>query len=283
MKYHHPNDLHELRQMLSHFGGHMHLLAGGTDLMVEMRQEYFKPKEHILDISRIPELCSIYEQGEELVIGAAVTHSKIVRHPLVQQYAPLLSSACGQVGSLQIRNRGTIGGNICNASPCADTVPPLVALEARLHIHSAKGKRTVPIADFFHKPYQPKINPDEVLSEIRFQKLTSEHKSAFYKLGRRNAVAISRINMAVVLVLTDENIITEVRLAPGSVFPGWQRVQEAETFLSGKKASEQVFLQAGEMAARKMIEVSGRRWSTPYKEPVVAALTKRTLMLAIRE
>lgn len=282
MKYHRPNNLQELQTFLSDFGQDMHLLAGGTDLLVEARHNYYKSKETV-DISRLPELTTIQEKNDEIIIGAAVTHDAIVHNPLIQKYAPLLNAACRQIGSLQIRNRGTIGGNLCNASPCADTVPPLVALEAELKILSAKGTRRVSVADFFHKPYQPKIEADEVLTEIRFKKLSTGHKSAFYKLGRRNAVAISRINMAVVLNVDKKNIIKEVRIAPGSVFPSWQRVKEAETFLAGKEVSEQNFLQAGEIVARKMIEISGRRWSTPYKEPVVAALTKRALMLALDE
>lgn len=280
MKYYKPNNLRELRQLQSAIGRDMHLLAGGTDLLVEARQDYFRSKE-IVDISRLPELTGIREEDNEIIIGAAVTHDTIVQHGLIAEYAPLLKAACSQVGSQQIRNRGTIGGNICNASPCADTVPPLVALEAKLTILSAKVQRIVSAADFFHKPYQPKIEPDELLQEIRFRKLTARQKSAFYKLGRRNAVAISRINMAVVLTVNENNIIEEVRIAPGSVFPGWRRVTEAETFLAGKEALEQNFLQAGEIVAQKMIEISGRRWSTPYKEPVVAALTKRTLMMAL--
>lgn len=281
MKYHRPQNLKELQQMLSVFGRNMHVLAGGTDLLVEARQDYFKSKEHVVDISRLPELATIQEENGALIIGAVVTHNAIVQNALVKTYAPLLNAACRQIGSLQIRNRGTIGGNVCNASPCADTVPPLVALQAELEILSPKGKRQVAVADFFHKPYQPKLEADEVLTAIRFKKLTANHKSAFYKLGRRNAVAISRINMAVILALNKNKHIREVRIAPGSVFPSWQRVTEAETFLAGKEALEQNFLQTGEIVARRMIEISGRRWSTPYKEPVVAALTKRTLAMAL--
>ncbi len=249
-------------------------------MLVEARQKPFSDVKPILDISRIKELATIEEQDNQIILGALATHQQIATSPLILKYAPLLANACKQVGALQIRNRGTIGGNISNASPCADTVPPLTVLNANVEILSATGKRTVSIEDFFDKPYYPRLKPNEIVTHIRFKKLNTLQKSAFFKLGRRNALAISRINMAAVLNVDENNMIQEVRLAPGSVFPTWKRVTEAEQYLTAKQATRANFDAAGKIVADNMIKTNGRRWSTPYKEPVVAALVRRTLMLA---
>jgi len=280
MHYHCPQNIPELQTLLDNSSRVYTILAGGTDVQVEARLKPLAQTDHLLDISRLSELNSIEEQETEIVLGSLVTHQQLATNPIVLKFAPLLAEACKQVGSLQIRNRGTIGGNICNASPCADTVPPLTVLNANVEIMGVSGTRITPIKDFFEKPYYPHISENEVITKIRIEKLTEAHRSAFFKLGRRNALAISRINMAVVLQLSSEGIIREARIAPGSVFPTWKRVAEAESFLAGKQANRDNFETAGKIVADKMIEISGQRWSTAYKEPVVAALVRRTLMLA---
>lgn len=282
MHYHRPQNIEQLQEYLQDENRNYTILAGGTDLMVEIRQAPLPDDAHILDISGVAEINSIEEQDEQLVLGTMVTHQQLAENAFIQKYAPLLADACRQVGSLQIRNRGTIGGNISNASPCADTVPPLIVLDAEVEILGPQGIRKVAIEDFFDKPYFPRIQKNEVVLKIYFQKLLPEHKSAFFKLGRRKALAISRINMAAILQVDENNIIKEVRLAPGSVFPAWRRVGEAEQFLIGKAAEIKNFEEAGKITSEKMIEISGRRWSTPYKEPVTSALVRRTLMLALK-
>ncbi len=279
MIYHRAQTIEELKALLSDLSSAPRILAGGTDMLVEARQQPFQAGEHVVDISRIPALQGISESERQIIIGAMTTHTQIISDKRIRQYATALNLACQSVGSPQIRNRGTVGGNICNASPCADTVPPLMALEAELEIISASGTRHVKLSDIFHKPYRPKLKQGEVITLIRFNKLPPEYRSSFYKLGRRNALAIARINMAAILKLHDDEII-EARLVPGSVFPVWRRVSEAEDFLIGKKATKDVFTRAGEIVAQTMIAISGRRWSTPYKEPVVQNLVKRVLMQA---
>jgi len=280
MKYYQPKNIAHLEQLLADGNRSYTILAGGTDVLVEARQKPLIDEKQILDISRLKELATIEEQDDQIVLGALSTHQQIATSPLILKFAPLLADACKQVGALQIRNRGTIGGNICNASPCADTVPPLAVLNADVEIISAAGKRTVSIEDFFDKPYHPRLQPNEVVTQIRLKKLNTLQKSAFFKLGRRNALAISRINMAAVLETDQTGIIQEVRLAPGSVFPTWNRVVEAEQYLTDKQATRDNFEVAGKIVADKMIEISGRRWSTPYKEPVVAALVCKVLSIA---
>jgi len=275
-----PKSINELSEMLSRHVSQSMLIAGGTDVLVESRQPHFTPPQTLIDLSRLDDLKRIDENDGFIRIGALATHTQILQNPLIRQYAPLLVEACAQVGSPPIRNRGTLGGNLCNASPCADTVPPLLALNAEVEILGPDKIRRLPIEDFFVKPYRTVLQKNEALTAVYFSPLPAGYGSAFYKLGRRKALAISRINMAAVIKTNDNGFIKEVRLAPGSVFPVWKRVSTAEKFLLEKKAVKENFQKAGEITAQEMIKISGRRWSTPYKEPVVAALVKRVLLLA---
>jgi carbon-monoxide dehydrogenase medium subunit/xanthine dehydrogenase FAD-binding subunit len=181
------------------------------------------------------------------------------------------------IGSPQIRNRGTIGGNIMNAAACADTVPPLMTLNARLKLNSSTGEREIALTDFFVKPYVTFARPDEILSEIRFDKLGPAMRSSFFKLGRRNALSIARLSVAVVLKIDGKGLIEEARIVPGAAFPSWQRIREAEEILVGQKPSHDIFVKAGKKVSEMMIANTGRRWSTEYKEPVISVLVRRAL------
>lgn len=280
MQYHKPNTISEINELMKTYNSSAHIIAGGTDLLVEARshREYFQ--DHWIDISVIKDLNKIEEQDNEIIIGPMITHTQMVNDPLINKHAPILAEACRSIGSMQIRNRGTIGGNICNASPCADSVPALIALDAYLVIDSVAGEKILPISDFFLKPYKTILKSGEWLKEIRLGKINSNKKYAFLKLGRRNAVTIARMNFAVLMDITEDKVVNYAHLVPGSVFPVWRRVAEVEDFLKDKKVSRKLFEKAGKMAAESMIKYSGRRWSTPYKEPVVADLTERVLCMA---
>ncbi len=277
MQYYKPTNNSEVTERLNTFKNEAQIIAGGTDILVEARYNKNNLKEHWIDISGIPELKKISEIDGSIRIGSAVTHSEIIQDDLIKQHVPLLAEACKVIGSLQIRNRGTIGGNICNASPCADTIPALIVLDTRLVINSSSDDQLLPVSEFFIKPYKTVLNPGSWLKEIHIKKMETEDRFAFLKLGRRNALSISRINFAVILQINQENIIKTAQFAPGSVFPIWRRVTELEEHLQGKRVSKKLFEKAGEIVAKSMIKESGRRWSTPYKKPVVAALTARVL------
>jgi CO/xanthine dehydrogenase FAD-binding subunit len=231
----------------------------------------------IVDICKLDELHGITETETEIIIKPLVTHAEISTSTIIIKYARLLQVAANLIGSPQIRNRGTIGGNIMNAAACADTVPPLMALDATVKLQSVKGERVVPLVDFFVKPYETTAAKDELLTEIRFLKLTDSATSAFVKLGRRNALAISRLSVAAILQKNDAGIIRDARIVPGAVFPKWQRVTEAENLLAGQHPSRELFTEAGKKVSELMISFTGRRWSTEYKEPVIAVLVRRAL------
>jgi CO/xanthine dehydrogenase FAD-binding subunit len=272
-----PQEIKDVCKILSDFHADVRILAGGTDLLIELRKPTALSPKTIIDISRIPELKGIEETETSICIKPLTTHSEILQSQVIQQYATLLRQAVSTIGSPQIRNRGTIGGNIMNAAACADTVPPLMALGAEVQLQSEEGERIIPITDFFRKPYQTAALPQEVLTEIRFQKLPATAKSAFVKLGRRNALAISRLSVAAVLMKKNNGEIAEARIVPGAAFPTWQRVMEAEKILIGQKSSNELFAEAGRIVSETMISRTGRRWSTEYKEPVIAVLVRRVL------
>ena len=276
--------LEEALEFLSRNGGETKVIAGGTDLTVELRalSEGDEGPRYILDITAIEELRGIAEEGPIISIGALTTHREAAESPLIRKNAPLLSTACSTVGALQHRNVATVGGNIINASPAADSVPALIALDAEAVFRSVKGERTSLLKDIFVKPYKTNIEPDEILTRIRFGKLPEGAKSAFVKLARRNALAISRMNVAVVVML-DGKTITEARIAPGSATPMPDRIAIAEEVLAGKEPSEELFKLAGEKVSEEMIKRSGIRWSTPYKKPVIEALTARALRQALKQ
>lgn len=256
--------------------GKYRIIAGGTDVIPQMRHV---SSRSLLDIGKLG-LDYIKDNGDTIEIGAATTHTRLHNDPLVQQFLPLLSTACGLVGSWQIRNRGTVGGNIVNASPCADSAPPLLVYNAKVVLLSGQGQRSVKLSEFIKKPYLTDISPKELLHSFICQKADLNARHSFIKLGRRQAVNISRMTIAVSLLKDDSNKIANARIAVGSVFPTPMRVPELENKLIGQSISMALFGEAADLAADLMINVSGVRWSTPYKKPVLIGLMRRALAAA---
>jgi xanthine dehydrogenase iron-sulfur cluster and FAD-binding subunit A len=273
----------EACSVLAGHGPELSILAGGTDLLIELRRATTKSPKVVLDIAGVPELSGIDEADGSITIKPLTTHTELERSDLLRKFAPVLGSAASAIGSPQIRDRGTVGGNIMNAAACADTVPPLVALGATVTLQSEGGCREMALVDLFVKPYQTKAKPDELLTAIRFPKLAPDARSSFVKLGRRNALAISRMSVAAVLQLGSDGRIVEARIVPGATFPRWKRVPEAEQMLVGQKPAEKLFAAAGQKVSEEMIKVTGRRWSTEYKEPVIAVLVRRALEQCARD
>jgi carbon-monoxide dehydrogenase medium subunit/xanthine dehydrogenase FAD-binding subunit len=257
--------------------GSARILAGGTDLLLELRRPETPSPGTIVDIGRISSLRGILGGEREIAIGPLVTHAELSRSPLLRKQAGFLASAAAAVGSPQIRNRGTIGGNIMNAAACADTVPPLVALGARLILRSLRGERVANLDGFFEKPYRTHARDGELLTRISFPAPPEGARTAFVKLGRRNALSIARLSVAALLARDGHGVITEARIVPGAALPVWRRMPEAEAMLIGMKPSVAIFTAAGERVSETMIRETGRRWSTEYKEPVLAVLVRRAL------
>jgi xanthine dehydrogenase iron-sulfur cluster and FAD-binding subunit A len=271
------SSLAEATGVLSEYGDEAKVIAGGTDLLVEFRRSSSNTPRVIVDVSRVPELRGIVNAQDVITIKPLTTHTQVEFSDTVHRHATLLSSAASTIGSVQIRNRGTIGGNIMNAAPCADTVPPLIALGAMVTLQSESGCREIDLQDLFLNPYHTAARPDELLTGIRFRSLGPDIRSAFVKLGRRNALAISRLSIAAALQTGKDGRIVDARIVPGSAFPTWSRATSAEEILIGEKPSRRLFVAAGNELAAAMIRETGRRWSTEYKEPVISVLVRRAL------
>ena len=276
-----PNTIEEAVELLWQADGKAKLIAGGTDLVIGLRNGDQNP-QLLIDVTRIEELRKIKEKNGTISIGAAVTHSEIASSPLIKKCAKVLSDAASEIGSPQIRNLGTIGGNIVNASPAADTLPPLMVLNAVGKVVSKDGEKRVPLDQLFKGPYETSLKPHELLVQVTFQKLSSGMKSSFIRLARRDAMAIARMSVAIVLEMEKrKKRIKEIRIAAGSVTPTPQRFSEAEGFLSAKSPDEETLRRTSLKISEIMINRTGIRASTPYKRPVIEALFMRGMRQAL--
>ncbi len=270
-----PETLAEAKELLSK-RKEAKIIAGGTDLIPEIREKTpLETPETLINISSLKDLDYIEEGKEKIEIGSLTTHSKLSESAVINKYFSFLAKAAAAVGSPQIRNRGTIGGNLVNASPCADTVPVLVALGAEAKIISQEKTRTRKISRLIEGPYRISIKSDEILSSIIINKVNPESGTSYIKLARRNALAKSRINCAVLIKQDHQSIIQDIRICAGSITPVPIRMKEAENILLRKKPNEELIKSSAQKVQEKMIELSGYRWSTEYKKPVVKSLVER--------
>jgi CO/xanthine dehydrogenase FAD-binding subunit len=276
-----PKTLREACDLLWTFGGRAKVIAGGTDLVIGLRSGDHRP-QCLIDITRIEELREIDEKNGRVSIGAAVTHSEIASSPLIKRYGRVLSDAASEIGSPQIRNLGTIGGNIVNASPAADTLPPLMVLDAYAKVVSREGEREVPLFQLFQGPYETTLRPQEILVQVTFQKLPPNVKTSFVRLARREAMAIARMSVALVLRL-EKGTIEDIRISIGAVTPTPQRISDVERMLKGRMPEEILIKKTSKKVSEVMIERSGVRPSTSYKAPVLEALFVRAMRNVLEE
>lgn len=276
-----PKTLQEACHLLWEACGKAKVIAGGTDLVIGLRNGDQNP-QLLMDITNLKELRGIEESYGTLSIGAAVSHSEIASSPLVRQYGNVLSDAASEIGSPQIRNLGTIGGNIVNASPAADTLPPLLVLDATGKVASQEGEREVPVAQLIKGPYETTLQPHEILVRITFKKLPKNMKGCFVRLARREAMAIARMSVAL-LIQMQEGQVKDIRIAPGAVLPTPQRLEGVEEFLKGRFPDGELLRAASRKVSETMIRRSGIRPSTSYKAPVVEALFVRAMRMALEE
>ena len=276
-----PKTLGEACDLLWEADGKAKIIAGGTDLVIRLRNKDQRP-QCLIDITRVPELRTIDEKDGTISIGAAVTHSEVASSPLVKKCGKVLSDAASEIGSPQIRNVGTIGGNIVNASPAADTIPALMVLDAAGRVVSREGEKEVPFFQLFKGPYETNLKPYEILTQVKFQKLPSGARSSFVRLARREAMAIARMSVAIVLRMEERRSpIEDLRISAGSVTPIPRRVSEAEEILKGKLPDEELIKIASKKVSEAMVRWSGVRPSTSYKAPVIEALFVRAFRKAL--
>lgn len=251
-------------------------LAGGTDLLLLLRAE---PGlcDRVVDITRVPELQRIEREGDWVTIGATATFSEVLENPIVNATAPVLVQACRQVGAVQIRNIGTLGGNVANAAACADSLPALVCLDATAWMITPDREQEWPVAELVKGPNRTMIPAGGLLAWLRYRAPLSGSRSTFLKLGRRNAMAISRLTVAALGRLDDTGRIAEARLVLGAATPQTSRLGAVEAALIGQFPGSPLYAAAAQIAVSEVTRLSGRRWSSEYKEPALMAMVERAL------
>jgi len=271
MEAYKAKSIDEVIRLLSQFEGKGKVIAGGTDLIIDIRNKKVKP-EALIDISSIDELKTIEDLGSFIRIGAAATFTDLVESSLLDENLYGLKKAAREVGSPQIRNRGTIGGNIANGSPAADSVPPLLCLDSTLILRSIKGEREISLRDYYEKGF--KIGEDEIISAIQFKKPEGRQILSFAKLGLRKALAISRLSIATLLEIGGDNRIKTIRIASGSLGRHPLREYKVEEFLIGKDFNEEVINEAVLVLKEAMEERLKGRATLPYKQRAVERVFK---------
>jgi carbon-monoxide dehydrogenase medium subunit len=258
-----PTSLDEALALAEAYGTQARLIAGGTDILVEL-QRGVKPTRTLIDLSAVPQLRYVELDGPWLRIGALTTHNDILKSPLSWQYALPLAQACQEVGAPQIRARATVAGNLLTASPANDTIPPLLALNAELVLISAAGERVLPLRQFYHGVRRTDLQPGELLREIRVPALTGNSRGLFLKLGLRRAQAISVVNVALVLTFADD-LVREARVTLGCVAPTVKRASHVEEFLIDKDLRPELCRQAARLVAEDCAPIDDVRASAAYR------------------
>ena len=274
--YHEPRSLAEAVSLLQTHGSSARVLAGGTDLLVQMKLGKFQP-QHLVYISKIPELHFLTE-GRGLRIGPLIVHRDLEKSPLVREKFSALFEAARSVTSVQVRNMGTLGGNICHASPAADSAPALIALGAQIKIAGGAGTRMLPLEAFFVGPGKTELKPGELLAEIQVPDPGPASGSAFSKLTRV-AADLAKVNAAA-FIHREKEVCRECRIASGAVAPTPVRLKQAEAVLRGKRFDEDLCRLAGEKAAEEIQPITDIRSTAWYRREVIKVLVRDVLQQA---
>ena len=276
-----PQSLQEAVALLSEANGEARPLAGGTDLITQMKENR-RSLSLVVDVKKIPELNVLSYNGSGLHIGAAVSCTKIASFGPVSVHYPALAEACTLVGSYQIQNRAALGGNFCNAAPSADAVPPALSYGARLLLEGPNGQRELPAEDFFAGPGQTVLEKGEILVEIILPVPASNSGAAYLRFIPREEMDIAVAGVGSFIQLSPDNKTCEqARITLAAVAPTPVRAKEAEAFLAGKTLEETTIEQAGELAAQAASPISDVRGSAAYRIELVKVLTRRTLTKAL--
>jgi len=284
-EYFNVTTIDEALNIFAERGTSARIVAGATDLMLEMERGIRTGIDTLIDISRVPGLnCITLDEDEVIHLGPMVTHNHCVASKLVVERGFPLALAAWQVGAPQIRNRGTVAGNLITASPANDTISPLMALGARLTLSSKKGERIVPLEDFYTGVRQTVMRPDEILVDIAFPAMRIDQRGTFIKLGLRQAQAISLVNVAILLDFnldTESSIhkaqITKAVITLGAVAPKIIHAHQAENFLIRKTLDEASILQAAQLAMQAARPIDDLRSPADYRAEMVRVCTSRGL------
>jgi len=273
--YQRVNTVSEALEVLSGNNETLKILAGGTDLLVMIQENLISPGE-LLDISRIEELKGIEEDEGRIRLGALVTHGRIAESSLLREKALPLVESCTEVGSPQIRNLGTIGGNLVMASPSGDSIPALYVLGAEVILASKEGERSIPIEDFLIGVKKSVIRPEELLVAVTFPGMRADDRGFFKKLGQRKALAISKVSISAIVSLRD-GVVTSVRIALGAVATTVIRTPRTESFLVGQALTPEVISEAARLCSEESRAITDIRSTAGYRDEMAGLLLARGL------
>ena len=276
-----PTSLDELTDMLSHGGHTARLLAGGTDLVVAMRGRRITP-EFVIDTKHVDELNELSFNDHTMILGASVTCRNVCRDPQVVKNFPALIDCATLIGGTQIQNRATLGGNLCNAAPSADTIPALIVLKAQANICSPHGNRRVPVEEFCTGPGQTILEPNEILVSFSIP-LPRKHEGAFFiRFIPRNDMDIAIVNAAASIVIDSSGeTIIEGRVAIGAVAPTPLYVSDVEAVLSGRPIADDVIAQAADIARQAARPITDMRGTVDQRKHLTEVLVRRALNGAV--
>ena len=277
-----PNSLNEAITLLAKYGPMAKVIAGGTDLISEMRWGQWRP-QYVLGLSRIPGLDEIqFDKTTGLRLGAACTIGEIERSKVIRKYYPLLAQAASVLGSMEIRNRATVGGNLCTAAPSADMPPSLLVLGANVVISTQKGEKVIALEDFFTGAKKTVLNHDEILVRLEIPPMKPNSAGEYIKFGRRNAMEIAMIGVAALITLEDgSNTCKAARLALATAAPMPMRSKEAEKVLIGKKLIGEIIDLAAETASNEASPRTSWRTTEEYRRDLIRVLTRRAIQKAL--
>ena len=280
-EYLRPKSMDEAISLSQRYREKARYIAGGTDVIVKIKDRQIRP-EYLISLKGIPALDQITYQGAELRIGALATHRALELSAVLRKHFPILTDAVGNIGSVQIRNVATLGGNIVNAVPSADGATPLIALEAGIRLAGPKGERTMPLEDFFTGPGKTVLQQGEILREFIVPRLPPRTGGAYCKHMRRAAMELPILGVSVLLSLAEDmQTCVEARIGLGVMAPTPMRAKKAEAILKGKKLTDDILEKAGKVAASESKPRDTARGEAWYRREMVEVLIPRLAKIAI--
>ncbi|MGB2962982.1 MAG: FAD binding domain-containing protein [Anaerolineales bacterium] len=282
-EYLQPATVEEALENLSSAPGTTAVIAGGTDLLLDIRQGRHDPVNQLIDVSGIPEMQEVTLDGDYLYLGAGVTHKQIIGNPLMQEHAQCVVEGCGLIGGPQVRNVATIGGNVSHALPAGDGTVSLLALDTEVQIASPDGIKWQPLIEIYVGPGEVTFDRGkELIVGFRFKKKGSREASAFQRVMRPQGVAIAILNMAAWVKLKEEGSLEKVRISCGPAGPKPFRARKTEEFLSGKTWSGAVHQEAADILGKEVsLRTSAHRATKEYRHKLLPVLLREVLDTAV--
>ena len=280
-EYRTPKTLKEVQQDLKQFGSDAKLIAGGTALVIMMKQRLVRPA-CLVSLRSVRALNGVAEKNGGIAIGGATTHRSVEGSPLVKRRLPVLAETYHHVATVRVRNMATVGGGLAHADPNQDPPPTLIALGASVKAASADGSRTIPLEDFFTDYYETVLKPEEIITELYVPRLPANSGAAFLKFLPRTADDYATVSAAAVVTLDkSKKSFAEVRIALGSVGTTPIRAREAEAVLRGQPVKAEALAEAGEKAKQAVDPISDFRGSAAYKKEMAGVFVRRALTKAL--